>query len=303
ICGMTTRSATTPLEVPASRRARIYLELTKPRVVLMVLITTLVGFYLGALGPPDVRLLAHTLLSTALAAGGTLALNQYLERDLDAKMIRTRTRPLPDGRIRPDDALLFGVALAASGLVYQTLAVSALAASTTALTTASYLFLYTPMKRHTSLCSLVGAVPGALPPVTGWVAARGGLGIEAWVLFSILFLWQLPHSLAIARIYRDDYARAGIRLLPVIDPDSATTERQIVLNSLALFTVALLPTLVGVAGGLYFVVALGLGIALLVASVRLSRSRSLADARRLLYATLVYLPVLLGVMAFDKVTF
>ncbi|MGH7821515.1 MAG: heme o synthase [Candidatus Binatia bacterium] len=300
---MTIRSASTALEVPASRRALVYVELTKPRVVLMVLLTTVVGFYLGGVGSPDLRLLAHTLLSTALAAGGTLALNQYLERDLDAKMIRTRTRPLPDGRIRPEEALVFGAAVTAAGLLHQTLSVSPLAATVTAATTATYLFLYTPMKRRSPLCSLVGAVPGALPPVTGWVAARGEVGIEACVLFSILFLWQLPHSLAIARIYRDDYARAGIRLLPVIDPDSATTERQILLNSLALFTVALLPTLVGLAGGFYFCVALALGGGLLVTSVRLSRSRSLADARRLLYATLVYLPVLLGSMAFDKVTF
>jgi protoheme IX farnesyltransferase len=158
------------------------------------------------------------------------------------------------------------------------------------------------MKRWTPLCSIVGAVPGALPPVTGWAAARGDLGIEAWVLFAILFLWQFPHSLAIARLYRDDYARAGIRLLPVIDPDGPATGRQIVLNTLALLSVALLPTLLGIAGGAYFVSALALGIALLVCSVRLARSRSLADARRLLYASLLYLPLLLGVMALDKVS-
>jgi heme o synthase len=170
-------------------------------------------------------------------------------------------------------------------------------------TTTSYWFLYTPLKRVSPLCSLVGAVPGALPPVTGWAAARGDLALEAWVLFSILFLWQLPHSLAIARIYRDDYARAGMRLLPVIDPDSSSTERQILLNSLALFTVALLPTLLQVAGAIYFLAALALGSGLLSASIRLSRSRTLGDAKRLLYATLIYLPALFGVMAFDKVTF
>lgn len=300
---MSTPSAAPAFALSPAQRTLVYLELTKPRVVVMVLVTTLVGFYLGSAGATDLWLLAHTLASTALAAGGTLTLNQYLERDLDALMLRTRMRPIPAGRIRPADALWFGVVVTIAGLAWQTVAVGALAAAVTAATTASYLFLYTPLKRVTAFCSLVGAVPGALPPVTGWAAARGDLGIEAWVLFSILFLWQLPHSLAIARLYRDDYARAGMRLLPVVDPDSPTTERQILLNSFALFTVALLPTVLGVSGGLYFTCALVLGSALLAASVRLSRSRSLEDARRLLYATLVYLPVLLGVMALDKVSF
>ena len=287
-------------EIPGARRLLVWIELTKPRVVWMVLVTTLVGFYLGSAGATDLTRLLHTLLSTALAAGGTLALNQYLERDLDALMLRTRTRPIPDSRITPREALWVGAIVAAVGLLYQAMAVDGLTASVTLATTLSYLFLYTPLKRVTPLCSVVGAVPGALPPVTGWAAARGDLGIEAWVLFSILFLWQIPHSLAIARIYRDDYARAGIRLLPVIDPESASTERQILLNSFVLFAVALLPTVVGVAGSVYFAAALAAGVILLTASIRLSRTRTLIDARRLLYATLVYLPVLLGVMAFDK---
>jgi protoheme IX farnesyltransferase len=300
---MITRAAIGLAEIPASRRAMVYLELTKPRVVVMVVLTTFVGFYVGSYGPTSWWVLLHTLFSTALAAGGTLALNEYLERDLDAVMIRTRTRPIPDGRIEPAKALLFGAWVASAGITYQTLAVSALAGAVTAATTASYLFLYTPMKRRTPFCSIIGAVPGALPPVTGWAAAHGSLGIDAWVLFAILFLWQLPHSLAIARLYRDDYARAGIRLLPVIDPDGAATERQILINSVALLTVALLPTLLGLAGVLYFCSALLLGVGLIICSARLARSRSLADARRLLYATLIYLPLLLGVMTLDKVTF
>ena len=287
-------------DIPGARRLLVWIELTKPRVVWMVLVTTLVGFYLGSAGAIDLTRLLHTLLSTALAAGGTLALNQYLERDLDALMLRTRTRPIPDSRITPREALWVGTIVAAVGLLYQAMAVDGLTASVTLITTLSYLFLYTPLKRVTPLCSVVGAVPGALPPVTGWAAARGDLGIEAWVLFSILFLWQIPHSLAIARIYRDDYARAGIRLLPVIDPESASTERQILLNSFVLFAVALLPTVVGVAGSVYFAAAFAAGVILLTASIRLSRTRTLIDARRLLYTTLVYLPVLLGVMAFDK---
>jgi protoheme IX farnesyltransferase len=293
----------TPLvdvHVSGGPRWLAYVDLAKPRVVSMILVTTLVGFYLGSQGTPNYWLLLHTLASTALAAGGTLALNQYLERDLDAVMLRTRMRPLPAGKLQPAEALVFGNWVTAIGIVYQTFAVGALPALVTACTTVSYLFLYTPMKRRTPLCSLVGAVPGALPPVTGWAAAAGGLGVAPWVLFSILFLWQLPHSLAIARMYRDDYARAGIRLLPVIDPDGGSTGRQIVTNSLALMSVALLPTVVGLSGVVYFFVALLLGLVLLGYSVQLARTRRLADARRLLFASLVYLPVLLAVMALDK---
>ncbi len=288
------------MPVAGGRRLLAYFDLAKPRVVSMILVTTLVGFYLGSHGPTDGWLLLHTLASTALAAAGTLALNQYLERDLDALMLRTRARPLPAGRLEPEDALVFGNVLAAVGLVYQTLAVGSVAALVTAATTASYLFLYTPMKRWTPFCSLVGAVPGALPPVTGWAAATGGLAVPAWVLFAILFLWQLPHSLAIARMYREDYARAGIRLLPVIDPDGGSTGRQIVINSAALLSVALLPTIVGVSGAVYFFAALLLGLMLLGFSVQLARTRLLADARRLLFASLIYLPALLLVMALDK---
>ena len=284
----------------ATRRLVAYLDLSKPRVVVMILVTTLVGFYLASPAAVDFPLLLHTLASTALAAAGTLALNQYLERDLDGMMLRTRMRPIPAGRLEPREALVFGALVTAIGIAYQTLAVGALAATVTAATTASYLFLYTPMKRWTPLCSFVGAVPGALPPVTGWAAAADSLGIAAWVLFAILFLWQLPHSLAIARLYRDDYARAGIRLLPVIDPDGESTGRQIVTNSLALLSVALLPTLVGLTGAWYFFSALVLGLGLLGFSIQLARTRALADARRLLFASLVYLPVLLAVMALDK---
>jgi protoheme IX farnesyltransferase len=288
------------LRVAGTRRVLAYIDLAKPRVVLMIVLTTLVGFYLGAHGRADYWLLFHTLASTALAASGTLALNQYLERDLDAVMLRTRARPIPAGKLEAREALVFGNLVAVFGLVYQTLAVGPLAAVITAATTFSYLFLYTPMKRWTPFCSLVGAVPGALPPVTGWAAGAGDLGIGAWVLFSILFLWQLPHSLAIARMYRDDYARAGIRLLPVIDPDGGATGRQIVTNSAALLSVALLPTLVGIAGLVYFAAALVLGFTLLGYSVKLARTRELADARRLLFASLVYLPALLAIMAADK---
>jgi len=280
-----------------------FAELGKPRVVVMVLLTTFVGFNLGSRGLTDYLRLLPTLIGTALAAAGTLALNQYIERDVDAKMHRTRQRPLPDGRLQPYDALAFGVITTLAGLVYLALAVNTLSAAVTAFTTLSYLFLYTPLKRRTPLCSIVGAVPGALPPLTGWAAARGGFGVEAWILFAILFLWQLPHSLAIGRLYRDDYARAGIRLLPVVEPDSKSTGRQIVINCLALLVVGLLPTLVGLAGPVYFVAALIFGALFLGYGVAFALSRTVTAARQLLFASLLYLPATLLMMALDKVPF
>lgn len=280
-----------------------YLALTRPRVVVMVLITTVVGFYLASVGPVDYVLLLHTLIGMAAAAGGTLALNQYIERDVDARMKRTRLRPLPDGRLQPTEAFCFGVAITGGGLLYLVLFANLLSAFLTAISVASYLFLYTPLKRKTSLCSLVGAVPGALPPVIGWAAARGELGLEAWVLFAIMFLWQIPHSLAIARLYRDDYAQAGIRVLPVVEPDGRSTGRQIVSHCLALLAVGLLPTLIGLAGSIYFFGALVLGLMFLGCGILLAISRSEASARLLLLASLVYLPAQLGLMALDKVPF
>ena len=295
-------SAAVPWTGAAARqRAADYVALTKPRVVMMVLVTTLVGYYLGSDGTPATLLrLLHTLLGTALAAGGTLALNQYMERDLDRRMERTRRRPLPDGRLAPSEALVLGAALLVGGLAYLRLAVNAPAALVTAAIAVTYLLLYTPLKPITSLCSLIGAVPGALPPVAGWAAARGTIGSEAWVLFAIMYLWQIPHTLAIGRMYRDDYARAGIRVLPVVDGDGASTATHAVVNCLALVPVALLPTLLGMAGAVYFATALLLGLCFLWTAVGLARTRSLVDARRLLVVSLIYLPVLLGTMALDK---
>ncbi len=287
----------------AQGRLADFLMLTKPRVVLMVLVTTAVGYYLGSTGVLDGLRLLQTLFGTALAAAGTIALNQYLERDGDALMERTRLRPLPDGRIEPTQALLFGVAITVGGIAYQALTVDLLTALVTALTAVSYLFVYTPLKRKTSLCTIPGAISGALPPVTGWVAARGELGPGAWVLFAILFLWQIPHSLGIAWLYRDDYARAGIRLLPVVEPEGQSTARQVVSHCLALLAVGLLPTLIGITGSAYFLGALALGTGFLVCGVLLAVSRSAGDARRLVFASLVYLPALLLLMTLNKVAF
>ncbi len=277
-------------------RSRDFLALTKPRVVLMVLVTTSVGFYLGAAGPPDWPRLALTLLGTALAAGGTVALNQFLEREVDALMERTRRRPLPEGRLQPATALWFGTAITVTGLSVL-LAVGSLPALVTAATVGLYLFAYTPLKQRSSLCLLVGAVPGALPPVIGWVAAQGELGVGAWVLFGILFLWQLPHTLAIARLYQDDYARGQIRLLPA---NHAAAEAQALTGCLALLVVGLLPTLIGLTGQVYLAGALALGVGLLGCGALEAVSPSREAARRLLFASLLYLPALLILMALDR---
>ncbi len=284
------------------RRALDFLELVKPRQVLMVLITACVGFYLGSEPILAYIRLIHTLIGTALAAGGTLALNQLMERETDALMQRTRRRPLPEGRIQPLEAFVFGILTTVAGLMVLAGAVNTLSAILTVLIVVIYLFLYTPLKQKTPLCGLVGAITGALPPMIGWAAARGYLGIVAWLLFGILFFWQIPHYLAIAKLYREDFARANIRFLPVIETDGRKTGRQVVSYSLALLVVSLLPTFLGLAGLLYAAVAFSLGVAFLLCGVSLASCRSVAAARRLLFASLIYLPVLLLVMAVNRVT-
>jgi protoheme IX farnesyltransferase len=287
--------------VATPRRLADFVALGKPRVVLMVVLTTLVGYYLGAGFDLEWLRLLHLLVGTALAAAGTLALNQFLERDLDARMERTRRRPLPDGRLQPGEAAVFGGLLTAGGIAYLAVSVGAGCAAVTGVIAVLYLGVYTPLKRVSPLATVLGAVPGALPPVAGWVAARGELGVGAAVLFAILFLWQLPHTLAIARLYRDDYARAGIRVLPVVDPDGGSTERQIVAGCLALHAAGLLPTLVGLTGGVYFFGALLLGALFLVFGMAQALRPSATAARRVVLASVIYLPVLLALMALDKV--
>lgn len=282
------------------RRILDFIELGKPRLALMVLITTAAGFYLGSRSAADLVLLLPTLIGTGLAASGALALNQYLERGVDGQMNRTRQRPIPDGRLTAQEALLFGSVISIIGLAYLWVAVNWLCAAVTAFTTLSYLFAYTPLKTRTPLCTIVGAIPGALPPVTGWAAARGSVGIEAAVLFAILFLWQLPHSLAIARLYRDDYARGGILLLPVVEPDTLSTGRQVLSNTAALLLVALLPSAVGLAGRIYFAAAVVLGLIFLWTAIRFAVRRDERSARTVLFASLLYLPALLIAMTLDK---
>jgi len=294
-------SAAAGLSRVRTRAIADFVALTKPRVVVMVLASTLVGFYLGTSGITDYWLLLKALVGTGLAASGTLALNQYLERDLDARMMRTRGRPLPAGRLRPVEALAFGALITTAGLMVLAVSVNPLSGLITVVTVVTYLFCYTPLKLRTPLCSLIGAIPGALPPVTGWAAAQGDVGQGAWVLFAILFLWQLPHSLAIATLYSSDYARAGFRLLPVIDGDGRSTHRQIVNNCAALMVVGMMPTLFGLTGPFYFFSALILGALFLASSLWLALVPSLLAARRVLLASLVYLPLLLAAMAADKI--
>src|SRR5437773_268545 len=297
---MTTELVVTAIARSRRQVATDLLSLTKPRVVVMVLVTTLVGYYVGVSGTPDYVRMLHLVVGTLLAAGGTLALNQYWERDVDARMERTRARPLPDGRLSPLEALVFGGAITLLGVGYLAAFVNGLAALVTAATVILYLFAYTPLKLRTALCTVVGAVPGALPPVTGWVAAREDFSVGAWVLFGILFLWQIPHTLAIARLYRDDYARAGVRLLPVVDAEGSSTERQIVTGCLALLVVSLLPTLIGLAGAVYFVGAFLMGAAFAALGTWQAFVPSTGSARRVLLASLLYLPALLALLAFDK---
>jgi protoheme IX farnesyltransferase len=274
--------------------------LTKPRVVLMVLVTTIVGYYIGLDRVPDWARMLHLVVGTALAAGGTLALNQYWEREVDARMARTCSRPLPQGRLAPLEALVFGIAISVIGVGYLAVSVNVLAAAVTGSIVMLYVFVYTPLKRRTALCTLVGALPGALPPVIGWVAARDALGAGAWVLFAIMFVWQLPHALAIAWLYREDYARGGIRLLPVIDPDGTRTERYIAMSSVALWVVSLLATPAGIAGPLYFVTAFALGAVFVVFGAQQALLPTRAAIRRVLFASLFYLPLILTVLAVDK---
>jgi heme o synthase len=274
--------------------------LAKPRVLLMVLVTTLAGYDAAGKGAPDYPRMLHLLVGTVLAAGGTLALNQWWERDLDARMARTRARPLPDGRLQPWEGLLWGAGLCLSGVAYLAAMVGAAVAWLTAATAVLYLFVYTPLKQRTALCTLVGAVPGALPPVTGWVAASNEMTLGAWVLFAVLFLWQLPHTLAIARVYCDDYARAGVRVLPGLDPEGPATERQIVLASVALLAVSLMPSVMSWTGAVYLAGALGMGLALVACAVGQLREPSARAARQVVWASLLYLPLLLCLLAIDK---
>jgi protoheme IX farnesyltransferase len=292
-----------PLRLPDARVRMVsdFLTLTKPRVNLLVLVTTAIGFYLGSFGTIDIGLLVHTVVGTALVAAGAAAFNQVLERDIDGRMRRTQSRPLPAGRLGIPEAGWFALVLSVAGLVELLVGANPLAAGVALVTITSYALVYTPLKTRTSLAMVIGAVPGALPPMIGWAAATHTLSIEAWVLFSIVFFWQMPHVLAISWMYREDYERGGIRALPVVEPDGASTARQAVIYAVALVPVSLLPTIVGLAGGFYFAGAALVGTAQLWLAVGFARERTRERARRLFFASLVYLPVLWGLLVLGRV--
>ncbi len=294
-------STTRAVQLPALARPWAYLSLTKPDVTFLVVLTTLAGFYLGSRGAFDLVRLAHTLLGTTLLAAGTSALNHYFERAIDAKMRRTAHRPLPLGQLQPSQALCFGVGLALAGTAYLAFFVSGLSSALGFATCASYLGAYTPLKKRTTLATLVGAFPGAVPPLIGWAAARGSLSLEAWILYAIMFLWQFPHFLSIAWIYREDYARAGVLMLPVVDRTGEATFRQILIYSAALVPASLLPAVVGMAGMRYLFGALVLGFALVLVGMWAARSKTNLRTKWLMHASVIYIPALLGLMMFDKI--
>jgi len=272
-------------------------ELTKPRITFLVLITTMVGFYMGSADGFRLLLLFHTILGTGLVASGASALNQYVERDLDARMLRTRNRPLPGGRLLLSEALAFSLAISITGVIYLNFFVNGLTSLLGALTLIAYIFVYTPLKTRTALCTLIGAIPGATPPLMGWTAARGEIDAVALSLFAILFLWQMPHFFAIAWIYTEDYARGGF----VVHTSGESTGRQIILYCCALIPISLLPSLFGVTGATYFFGAILLGFIYLGYGFAVALFRSNTHAQRLLRISVLYLPTLLVLMMIDKV--
>jgi protoheme IX farnesyltransferase len=283
-------------------RPALYLALTKPDVSFLVVMTTLAGYALGTRGPLDWMRMAHTVFGTTLIAAGTSALNHYFERDTDALMRRTASRPLPSGQLKALEAFLFGASLIAVGSLYLALATNALATLLGILTSIAYLCAYTPLKRKTTLATMIGAFPGAVPPLIGWAAARGTIGLDAWILFAMLFLWQFPHFDAIAWVYREDYARAGIQMLPVVDRDGTRTFQEILVTAALLVPVSLLPALTGLAGARYFFGALVLGIMLVEVCLWAAASKTNIRAKWLMHATVLHLPLLLGLLIYDKFT-
>ena len=287
-------------ELTLASRAQAYVVLTKPDVSFLVLITTAAGYYMGARGPVNWLHLIHTVFGTMLIAAGTAALNHYIERDSDRLMRRTAARPLPSGVLKPRAALAYGLALSVAGAVYLYFAAGALAAGLGVLTCLSYLLAYTPLKKRTVWATFVGAFPGAVPPMIGWVAASGRLDLGAWLLFAILFFWQFPHFHAIAWMYREDYARAGILMLPVVDQEGTRTFRQIVVTASVLVGVSLLPAIAGIAGVFYFFGALGLSVALLQVCLWAASAKTNVRAKWLMHATVLHIPLLLALMVYDK---
>jgi protoheme IX farnesyltransferase len=288
-------------EIALGSRASAYVALTKPDVSFLVLMTTAAGYYMGARGPVNWLNMVQTVLATMLIAAGTAALNHYIERESDRYMRRTASRPLPSGVLQPKEALTFGIALSIVGALDLYFTAGPLACGLGVATCLSYLLAYTPLKKRTVWATFVGAFPGAIPPMIGWVAASGSLDRGAWILFGILFFWQFPHFHAIAWMYREDYARAGILMLPVVDPEGKRTYRQIVFTAAVLIAVSLLPAIVGLAGVLYFFGALVVCVALLQVCLWAAALKTNVRAKWLMHATVMHIPFLLGLMVYDKI--
>jgi protoheme IX farnesyltransferase len=288
-------------ELTLASRANAYVALTKPDVSFLVLMTTAAGYYMGSRDPVNWLHLTLTVFATMLIAAGTAALNHYIERDSDRYMRRTATRPLPSGVLQPGEALAFGIILCVAGAadLYMTAGFAACALGVG--TCLSYLLAYTPLKRRTVWATFVGAFPGAIPPMIGWVAANGSFGWGAWLLFGILFVWQFPHFHAIAWMYREDYARAGILMLPVVDREGTRTFRQIILYAAALVGVSLLPAMLGLAGVVYFFGALVTSTAMVQVCLWAASNKTNIRAKWLMHATVLHIPILLGLMAYDKI--
>src|SRR6476620_11548835 len=307
---MSTKTAALPIHSTAAdpavnsltARARVaaYLELTKPRITFLIVLTSAAGFVLGSRGAVNYVQFVHALIGIALLSSGIATLNQFIERDLDGLMRRTADRPLPSGRLFPFEALWFGISLTLMAEAYLAVFVNMLTALLGLTVIAGYLFVYTPLKTRTTLSTALGAFPGAMPPLMGWTAARGDIDVSAWVLFAILFLWQFPHFLAIAWMYREDYGRAGIRMLPVVEPDGRVTGQQIILYALMLVPVSLLPAVLGISGKVYLFAALVFSLLFLASSIRAALSKSNQHARQLLLASVLYLPLLFGVMVLNR---
>jgi protoheme IX farnesyltransferase len=293
------------IEQPAAAtggQAGDYVTLAKPRLNLLVVATTLAGYYMAAPRGLGWALLLHTLIGTALVASGASAFNQLLEIEADGLMRRTRARPLPSGRIEPKRARAFAFVLSIAGLAQLAFMVNLLAAGVALVTLLTYTVFYTPLKKRTSLATVVGGIPGALPPMIGWAAVRNNLSIEAWILFGIVFLWQMPHFLAIAWMYREDYKRAGFPLLPIVEPDGGSTGRQSVMYAAALLPLSLAPTAAGMSGNVYLAGAAAMGIGFLALAVRFAWLRTAIDARRLFFGSILYLPLLWILMVVNRVT-
>lgn len=286
----------------ATARTRIlaFVELTKPRIALLLVLTSAAGFYLGTTGNFNWLLFTHSVIAITLLAFGVATLNQFWERDLDKLMRRTAERPLPTKTVAPGEALIFGVLQCALAELYLLAAVNALTALLGLAVIVGYVLVYTPLKTRTSISTAVGAIPGALPPLMGWTAATGEISMTAWALFAMQFLWQFPHFLAIAWMYREDYAKAGILMLPVVEPTGRITARQIILYTIMLVPVSLAPFFFGVSGVVFLIGASIIGMGFLVISIRAALARTNEQARRLLLASVIYLPILFILMVADK---